>query len=198
LSPVVLASTSEIRGHLLREAGVPFSVTPAGIDEDTVKESLLEAGASPREIAIALAELKAQKVSAAHPGALVIGADQVLVFHGKMVSKSKGLAELRDLLKSLSGNRHELISAAALAREGALVWRAAATVKMQMRDLSDTFLDRYIAAHGRAVLGSVGGYRFEAEGAQLFVGYSGDYFAILGLPLLLLLNALREFGVLPA
>jgi septum formation protein len=198
LTAVILASASEVRARLLRNAGVPFTVEVARIDEDMIKESLLQEGAAPRDIAVALAELKAQKVSASHPDALVVGADQVLVFCGRIVNKSLDLAEARALLKTLSGKSHELISAAALAREGAVVWRSVSAVKMQMRSFSDAFLDNYLASYGEEILSSVGAYKFETEGAQLFSGYSGDYFAILGLPLLPLLNALREFGMLPA
>jgi septum formation protein len=151
-----------------------------------------------RDVAVALAEFKARKVSASHPDALVIGADQVLVFCGRIVNKSPDLAEARSLLASLSGKSHELISAAALAKDGSVVWRTASTVEMQMRTVSDAFIDNYLAACGEGILSSVGAYKFEAEGVQLFSGYSGDYFAILGLPLLPLLSALREFGVLPA
>ena len=150
---------------------------------------------NPSSITFTEAALKMQPW---HPDALVIGADQVLVFCGRIVNKSPDLAEARSLLASLSGKSHELISAAALAKDGSVVWRTASTVEMQMRTVSDAFIDNYLAACGEGILSSVGAYKFEAEGVQLFSGYSGDYFAILGLPLLPLLSALREFGVLPA
>jgi septum formation protein len=197
LTSLILASASEVRAELLRQSGIVFTVEAARIDEDMIKESLLQEGAAPRDIAVALAELKARKISASHPDALVIGADEILAFCGRIVNKSLDLAEARALLASLSGKSHELISAAALAKDGSVVWRTVSTVEMQMRAFSDAFLDDYLAANGEEILSSVGAYRFEGQGSQLFSGYVGDYFAILGLPLLPLMNALREFGVLP-
>lgn len=195
MKSVILASASPVRAHLLRAAGLDIVVEPARVDEEAVRESLH--GAPARDVADALAELKARKVSLSHPGALVIGADQVLAFFGEIISKCPDMAAARALLKRLSGHEHELISAAVLGKEGGIIWRHCASVKMVMRPLSDAFVDSYLSAMGETVLESVGGYRFEGEGVQLFSHYAGDYFSILGLPLVPLLAALRDQGVLP-
>lgn len=196
MTPILLASGSAVRAKLLKDAGVPFDVVPARVDEDAVKHALLAEHATPREIADHLAELKALRVSASHPDTLVVGADQVLVFEGKLVSKSADLDEARALLRRLSGHTHDLVSAVVCAKNGAAVWRHSAQARLQMRPLSEPFLERYLAAEGSAALDSVGCYHLERHGVQLFSAISGDYFAILGLPLLPLLAALREFGAL--
>jgi septum formation protein len=190
---LVLASASTSRARVLSEAGVAFAVQPARIDEDAVKAS----GADGRAVATQLAGLKALAVSASRPGDLVLGADQVLVCAGSVLSKAGTGAEAAAQLRFLRGKPHILISALVLAQGGAVVWRHCDEARLRMRDFSDAFLDSYLEAEGEAVLGSVGCYRLEGPGAQLFESIEGDYFSILGLPLLPLLAALREQGVIP-
>jgi septum formation protein len=182
---------------MLREAGVSFDVRPAQVDEDAVKESMLANGASPVDVADALAELKAIRISSAAGNDLVLGADQVLAFEGELISKVESLDAAKALLRRLSGKRHELISAAVLARGGTAVWRQLGRVKLQVRPLSDAFIDDYVAAEGEVLLHGVGCYRLEGLGAQLFERIEGDYFTVLGLPLLPLLAQLREMDILP-
>lgn len=193
---MILASASGTRAKLLQDAGVPFEVVPAHVDEEALKQSLLAEKASHRDIADALAELKALRVAAAHPGALVLGADQVLSFDGTLISKCGSLAEARELLLRLRGQTHELISAMVLAKNGAPVWRHVEKATLTMRDFSDAFLEDYLTAEGNALLSGVGCYRLESRGAQLFSRVTGDHSTILGLPLLPLLSALREQGVI--
>lgn len=194
-APVVLASKSAARRAVLEGAGVPFEAVVAGVDEDAVKAGLLGEGASVRDIADALAELKAIKVSRKSP-ALVIGADQTLEFEGKLYDKAETAEEARARLQALRGKAHKLHSAVVVAKDGAPIWREVATATLTMRDFSDAFLDEYLAVEGDEALGSVGCYRLEGPGAQLFSKIEGDYFAILGLPLLGLLDLLRRHGVL--
>lgn len=193
---MILASASGTRAKLLQDAGVPFEVVPAHVDEEALKQSLLAEKASHRDIADALAELKALRVAAAHPGALVLGADQVLSFDGTLISKCGSLADARELLLRLRGQTHELISAMVLAKNGAPVWRHVEKATLTMRDFSDAFLEDYLTAEGNALLSGVGCYRLESRGAQLFSRVTGDHSTILGLPLLPLLSALREQGVI--
>lgn len=197
-SSVVLASASQARAALLRGAGVPILVDAAAIDEDEVKASLRVAKAEPAAVAETLAELKAQRIARRHAGSLVIGADQVLECEGVLFDKAIDLAAARDQLLALRGRRHRLISAVVLVRDGQRLWHHVDHADLRMRDFSDNFLDRYLRAAGDAALSSVGGYQLEGTGAQLFAGVDGDYFTILGLPLLPLLDVLREHGVLPS
>lgn len=192
---LILASASPARLALLRGAGLVLDAIPAPIDEDAAKESLRAEGADPVTLASALAELKAAAVSTRHPGALVIGGDQVLEIEGRMFDKPANRAAARDQLLALRGRTHRLVSAAVLTRDGARLWHAAQSVRMTMRDFSTDFLDAYLDAAGDAVCGSVGAYRLEGIGAQLFERIEGDYFTVLGLPLLPLLEALRAQGV---
>lgn len=195
MTRLVLASASEIRARVLKNAGVGFDIYPAHVDEDTVKESLLAAKAPLRDVADALAELKAVRVSAGRPGALVLGADQVLAFDGELVSKCASLDEARALLRRLRGRTHQLISALVLAKSGSAIWRNVETATLKMRDFSDGFLDDYLAGEGEDLLKGVGCYRLEGRGAQLFERVEGDYFTVLGLPLQPLLAALRQHGI---
>lgn len=192
MTRLILASASASRAQILRDAGIIFDVVPANVDEDTMKASVEE----PRALAEALASLKAFTVSASHPGQLVLGADQVLVLEGRVMSKAPDPETAAQYLRRLRGRRHVLISALALARGGAPVWRHTAVAALTMRDFSDAFLEDYLAREGEAVLGSVGCYRLEGLGVQLFETVEGDYFSILGLPLQPLLGALRGFGVI--
>ncbi len=196
MSVLILASGSPTRAKLLRDAGVPIEVVPARVDEEALKESLLAEKRAPRAIADALAELKALRGSASRPADLVLGADQVLEIEGALVSKSGNLAAARELLLRLRGKTHALITAAVLARGGMPVWRHVARVSLTMRDYSEGFVDDYLASEGEDLLGSVGCYRLEGRGLQLFSRIDGDYFSILGLPMLPLLTALRDQGII--
>lgn len=195
--PVILASKSAARRALLEGAGVPVEISVAGVDEDAVKAGLLAEGATPRDIADALAELKAIRVANAKPG-FVVGADQTLEFQGRLYDKAPTIEEARARLKLLRGKPHKLHSAVVVAKDGAAVWREVASATLTMRDFSDDFLEHYLATEGQEALASVGCYRLEGPGAQLFSKVQGDYFAILGLPLLGLLEFLRQQGALPA
>lgn len=195
---VVLASASPARAALLRAVGIPVIVDAAAIDESEVKASLRAMGAEPAAVAEALAELKAQRVSRRHPGSLVIGADQVLECDGVLFDKPPDLAAARNQLLALRGRWHRLVSAVVLARDGQRVWHHVDRANLTMRDFSTHFLDHYLRSAGAAALSSVGAYQLEGVGAQLFAGIDGDYFTILGLPLLPLLDILREHGALPS
>jgi len=191
--PVTLASKSSARTAVLKGAGVPFETAVSGVDEDEVKVRMLARGGTPREVADALAELKALAVSRDRPG-LVIGADQTLEFDGRLYDKAETVDEARERLKLLRGRPHALHSAVVLARDGQPIWRETVTATLTMRPFSDEFLESYLQAEGAAALGSVGCYRLESLGAQLFAAIDGDYFTILGLPLMGLLERLREEG----
>lgn len=195
--PVILASKSAARRAVLDGAGVPFEAAVAGVDEDAVKTELLAQGAGPRAIAEALAERKAVRIAGARPG-LVIGADQTLEFEGGLYDKVDTVEAARERLKQLRGKPHQLHSAVVVAENGAAVWRETVSATLVMRDFSDAFLEDYLAVEGETALGSVGCYRLEGLGAQLFARIDGDYFTILGLPLLGLLELLRQRQVLSA
>jgi septum formation protein len=194
---VILASKSAARRAVLDGAGVPYEARVAGVDEDAVKASLLAEGAGPRDIADALAELKAIRVSRGRPE-LVIGSDQTLDLDGELYDKAESVEAARERLKLLRGKTHKLHSAVVVAKEGTPIWREVVTASLTMRDFSDVFLEDYLASEGSHALGSVGCYRLEGPGAQLFSKIEGDYFAILGLPLMGLLDLLRRHGELPA
>ena len=195
--PVILASKSAARRAVLEGAGVPFEAASADVDEDATKARLLAGGGAPKTIAEALAEEKALAVSAMRPG-YVIGADQTLEFEGGLYDKVASAAAARERLRLLRGRPHQLHSAVVVARDGAAVWRETASATLVMREFSEEFLEAYLALEGEAALGSVGCYRLEGPGSQLFSRIEGDYFAILGLPLLGLLEFLRQHQVLPA
>jgi septum formation protein len=194
---IILASASAVRARLLDGAGVPFRVVSAGVDETAAKSDLLAAGAGPREIAAHLADAKAQAV-AAEPQDVVIGADQTLDLDGELIDKVSNVAEARERLRRLSGKSHILHSAVAIARGGEVIWRTVSSPVMTLRPLSSPFVDRYLDRAGDGLLSSVGCYELEGLGAQLFERIDGDYFAVLGLPLIELLSALRAFGALAA
>lgn len=191
---LILASGSQSRKALLTAAGVAFIADPADLDEDTLMARLK--GMPAQAVAQSLAEQKALAVSQRHPGRLVLGGDSVIAFAGDLLSKCATLEEARALLGRLSGHEHLLVSAAALARDAALLWSHASPCRMTMRSLSPQFLDDYLATEGPAILSSVGCYHFEGRGAQLFDKVEGDYFSVLGLPLLPVLAQLRKEGIL--
>ena len=193
---LVLASGSASRKMLLAAAGVAFIADPADLDEDALMAQLHAEGASAERVAGELAGQKALHVSRRHPGALVLGGDSVIAFGDRLLSKCATLDEACALLHALSGREHLLVSAAALARDGALLWLHASPCRMRMRDFSLQFLDDYLAREGAAILSSVGCYHYEGRGAQLFDTVDGDYFSVLGLPLLAVLAALRKEGEL--
>jgi len=188
--PLVLASKSDIRGKILAAAGLRFEIRPAQIDERAV-----EAKAGPPDAAAAarlLARAKAQSVSATRPGQLVLGADQTLARGNTRFSKPKDRAAAGEQLRALRGRTHELNSALALVQDGKVLFDCVNTARLTMRDFSDRFLDDYLDMAGTAALGSVGGYQLEGIGIHLFERVEGDYFTILGLPLLPLLVFLRQ------
>ena len=194
MSRLILASGSRSRQAMLRAAGVDFTVQPADLDERALSAMLLARGADASAVALGLAEEKALAVAHQSPTDLVLGADSVLALGQELISKSPDLPSLRAELRKLSGKTHELISAAALARGGQVIWRHVERARMTMRALSEAFLDDYLAREGDVLLGSVGGYHFEGLGAQLFDAAEGDYFSVLGLPLLPVLKELRAQG----
>ncbi|UAB88781.1 septum formation protein Maf [Ruegeria sp. SCSIO 43209] len=194
--PIVLASGSVIRAQLLRNAGVPFSVQIARVDEDTAKRALMAEGASPRDVADALAEMKARKISDKVRGAMVLGCDQVLDFEGQMLSKPETPEKALAQLKAMRGKRHMLLSAAVIYQDGEPIWRQVGQVRLRMRASSDAYLRDYVARNWDSIRHAVGAYKLEEEGVRLFATIDGDYFNVLGMPLLELLNFLAVKGVI--
>lgn len=194
---LILASQSAARRAVLEAAGLEFEAIAPMVDEESAKEALRTNGISPRNLADALAELKALKLSRRFPADLVLGCDQTLSLDdGTMFDKPESSAMLKAQLVSLSDKTHNLWSAAVLAQGGTLIWRHIERCKMTMRPLSEAFIDEYITAEGDALFGCVGGYRIEGHGIQLFSHIEGSHFGILGLPLLPLLDILRTRGVI--
>lgn len=193
---IVLASGSQTRRAMLAEAGIPFVVDVAAVDEEAVKAAMREQTSNPARVAEVLAELKATRVSARHSGAIVIGADQMLECEGAWFDKPADRDAARAQLLALRGRTHRLTSAVVAVRNGSLLWRHSEAAKMTMRRFSDPFLETYLDRAGTAILSSVGAYQLEGLGSQLFMAVEGDHFTVLGLPLLPLLDFLRENGVL--
>jgi len=191
---LVLASGSGIRRQMMENAGVSFEVSLPRVDEDAVCQSLLAEGASARDIADALAELKARKVSTRKPGALVLGCDQVLSFDGQIMAKPTSREQAEQQLRQLRGAGHQLLSAAVICEDGQPIWRFVGTVRLQMRDFSDSYLTTYLDRNWPDISNSVGGYKLESEGVRLFNRVDGDYFTVLGMPLLELLSYLTLRG----
>jgi septum formation protein len=180
---------------MLRQAGVLIEVANAGVDETVLKSGLLAEGADPKEVADALAQAKAVKVSRKRAG-IVIGADSTLDLAGRLFDKPNSLQEAREHLLAFRGRSHKLHSAVVIATDGAPIWRHVASATLRVRNFSNAFLEHYLATEGDALLSSVGCYRLEGLGAQLFSVIDGDYFAILGLPLLPVLDFLRVRGAI--
>jgi septum formation protein len=194
--PLILASGSSTRARILADAGLPPVVDPAAVDEEEIRAAFHAEGRDASACATALAESKAIRVSARHTGALVVGADQILECAGRWFEKPADIEAARAQLMALRGKRHTLVSAAAVVRNGSVLWHTIDHAELTMRGFSDGFLDAYIATAGADLLGSVGAYRLEGLGAQLFERVEGDFFTILGLPLLPLLDFLRGNGAL--
>lgn len=195
---IVLASRSEIRRRLLESAGIKVRPVPSCVDESVIKRTFGHiSGVDFPKLASALAAAKAEAVSLRHPAALVIGADQLLLLDERQFDKPRDLKEAAVQLALLRGKTHQLITAIAVARSGAVVWTDCAIAKLTMRHFSDDFLNAYIISMGKDALTSVGAYKVEGRGVQLFHKIEGDYFAILGLPLLPFLSFLRREGCLP-
>lgn len=190
---LILASGSATRRKMLEDAGVAIAVEKPRVDEEAVKAGLRAEGLRPREQADALAEVKALSVSRMRSG-LVLGADQMLALGDEAFDKPADRAEARAQLLALRGKTHALVTAAVIAREGQVIWRHVDTPKLTMRAFSDAFLDDYLDRVGEGALSSVGGYQLEGLGAQLFSRVDGDYFSVLGLPLMPLLSYLRDIG----
>ncbi len=195
---IILATASAARRAVLAAAGIDFTAQAAAVDEAAIKESAQAEGLAPAEAAMLLAEAKAQRIARREPEAVVIGADQMLVCQDRWFDKPPDMAAARDHLLALRGKPHELVTAVVCWRHGERVWQHLARPRLTMRNISDEFLDAYLAAEGEAVLGSVGAYRLEGLGVQLFSAVEGEHSAILGLPLVPLLGFLRGHGVLLA
>jgi septum formation protein len=197
LTQLILASQSPARILMLKNAGLSFDAKPAPIDERAVEAPLIAGGRKPGDLALALAEAKAIAVSVSEPTATVIGADQTLEADGMRWTKPRSVDEAREQLERLGGRVHCLHSGVAVARAGGIVWRHLDTARLTMRQLSASFIDSYLAGVGDAALASVGTYQVEGIGIQLFERIEGDFFTILGLPLLPLLSWLRSEKVIP-
>jgi len=192
--PIILASGSAIRAQMLVQAAVSHSVQVARVDEEMIKASLIAEGAMPRDIADALAEMKASKISDKNPGALVLGCDQVLEHRGNLLRKPENPAHAIEQLTGLRGDRHTLLSAAVIYEDGKPLWRHIGVVRLRMRDASDVYLEDYVRRNWNSIRHAVGGYKLEEEGVRLFSRIEGDYFNVLGMPLLEILNYLTLRG----
>jgi septum formation protein len=193
---IILASASPFRKALLANAGIEFIAIPADVDERALEAPLEGTGATPEDVASILAEAKAINVSESHPGALVIGCDQTLSLGDRVFHKPRDKEDARRHLLDLSGKTHQLNSAVVLVRDGETLWRDVSIARLTMRKLDPAFIGRHLAKVGDKALASVGAYQIEGEGIQLFEKIDGDYFTIVGLPLLPLLAKLRDLGAI--
>lgn len=191
---LILASGSKARAEMLRGAGLSFGIVPADMDEQKLLREMVQQNAGPETIAAALARAKAQHIAQQNKNDYVIGADQVLWFGGRIFSKAKTAEEARSNLRAFSGKTHRLISAACVARDGKVLWEGTAYADMTMRKFDDAFLEGYMAQAGDALLKTVGGYELESAGKMLFEKVEGDYFTVLGMPLMPLLAFLKGQG----
>jgi septum formation protein len=196
--PIILASASAARRAMLTAAGVPFTVAPASVDEEAIKESLRAGGADAAAVAVALALSKANATAEHHRHALVIGSDQMLSCDGRWFDKPVDRASAKEQLLALRGRSHELIAAAVVATDGERLWHHVERAKLVMRPFSERFVDEYLDRVGDVALQSVGAYQIEGLGVQLFEAIQGDLFTIMGMPLLPLLAFLRSRGAVPA
>jgi septum formation protein len=191
---IVLASGSEIRRRLLANAGVDFAVIVPRLDEESMKDALLADGASARDVADALAEMKALRVTEKAPGSFVIGSDQVVVLGDGILSKPDSPESARAQLREMRGRRHSLLSAVVVCEDGSPVWRHVGTAHLTMRALSDDYIEDYVSRNWDSIRHAVGCYKLEEEGVRLFSRVEGDYFTVLGLPLVELLSYLTLRG----
>ncbi|WFU01791.1 Maf-like protein [Rhizobium sp. CB3171] len=195
-APLILASSSPFRRMLMQNAGLHFQAVAAQIDERAIEAPLEKDGAGPDAVALVLAKAKAKEVSDRFPDSLVIGSDQTMSLGDEVFHKPKTMADAENHLRTLSGKTHRLNSAIALARNGDIIWEHVSHAELTMRDFSADFVHRHLSRVGEKALSSVGAYQLEAEGIQLFSKIDGDYFTIVGLPMLPLLQQLRELGVI--
>ena len=197
MTHIILASGSDIRAKLLRQAKVDFRVEKPRVDEEAIRDALIAEDAKPRDIADALAEAKARRVSAKLPGQLVLGCDQVLDFEGRILSKPETPEQAIDQLRGFRGKRHMLLSAAVIYEDAKPVWRHVGQVRLFVRDASDAWIDDYVTRNWDSIRHAVGAYKLEDEGVRLFTRVEGDYFNVLGMPLLEILSYLTLRGTLP-
>jgi septum formation protein len=196
MTELILASKSPFRAMLMRNAGLAFAQHAADVDERAIETAMDTDGVSPEDLALVLAEVKALDVSVKYPDALVIGSDQTLSLGDEVLHKAKTMEDARRRLLQLQGRTHQLNSGVVLAKNGIVVWRHVSVARLTMRDLTPEFVGRHLASTGNTVLGSVGCYQLEGEGLQLFETIDGDYFTIVGLPMLPLLAELRQQGAI--
>ncbi len=194
---LILASGSPFRKQLMEAAGLRFETEPARINEREIEAPLAQSGARPEEIAAALARAKARDVANHHPGAVVIGSDQVMSMDGRLFHKCTSVEMARQQLRSMRGRAHRLSSAISIVTDGEEIWKHVSVADMSFRDFSDAFLDFYMAQAGEKVLLTVGAYSYEGLGQQLFEKVEGDFFTIIGLPMLPLLAVLRDLAIIP-
>ncbi|MEO0937383.1 MAG: nucleoside triphosphate pyrophosphatase [Pseudomonadota bacterium] len=194
--PIILASASEIRAQMLRNAGVEIEVMPTRIDEDSVTAALRAESAPARDVADALAEGKARKIAQKRPEAVVIGSDQVLVHDGRLLNKPGSQEDAVTTLTAMAGGRHQLLSAAVIYADAKPVWRHVGTVRVQMREVSNAYIQSYVTRNWDSIQHAVGAYKLEEEGARLIASVEGDYFTVLGMPLLQVLSYLSLRGVI--